>query len=137
MISETIGKKTHVLGTPDTKRNGLNTLNARKAFTSKPSGIIFAKRALNPLDSSNRSKKNTHTHQVIFDHNEHETECNAYPMTTMKKSSKFHPFRKYEPGCITKPNAIIFITHSDVKITIKIVSIFSNDVFVIFESADG
>lgn len=60
MISETIEKKTHVLGTPDTKRNGLNTLNARKAFTSKPSGIIFAKRALNPLNSSNRSKKNTH-----------------------------------------------------------------------------
>lgn len=35
------------------------------------------------------------------------------------------------------PNAIIFIIHSDVNININIFSIFSNDVFVMFESPHG
>lgn len=38
-----------LLGTPETKRNGLNTLNARRAFTSKPSGITFCKTVLSIL----------------------------------------------------------------------------------------
>lgn len=40
----------YVLGTPETKRSGLKTLNALKAFTSNiPSGIIFCRTALNAL----------------------------------------------------------------------------------------
>jgi len=49
----------------------------------------------------------------------------AYPITTIVKSNKFHPFLRYAPLCNTKPYAIIFITHSAVNITRKITSIFS------------
>lgn len=38
-----------ILGTPETKRNGLKTLNARKALTSKPSGITLDNNALKIL----------------------------------------------------------------------------------------
>ena len=39
----------HLLGTPETKRSGLKTLNARNAFTSKPSLIKFDNAELNSL----------------------------------------------------------------------------------------
>lgn len=49
----------------------------------------------------------------------------AYPITTIVKSNKFHPFLRYAPLCNTKPYAIIFITHSAVNITRNIYSTFS------------
>lgn len=49
----------YVLGTPETKRNGLKTLNALKAFTSNiPSGIIFCRTALNALSEKDAIVKN-------------------------------------------------------------------------------
>jgi hypothetical protein len=38
-----------LLGTPETKRSGLRTLNARNAFTSNPSFIKFDNAELNNL----------------------------------------------------------------------------------------
>jgi hypothetical protein len=49
----------------------------------------------------------------------------TYPIITIVKSSKFHPLRKYAPGWATKPYAMIFITHSTVKIAKNTFSIFS------------
>jgi hypothetical protein len=40
----------YLLGTPETKRSGLKTLNARNAFTSKPSFIKFDNAELNSLE---------------------------------------------------------------------------------------
>lgn len=50
---------------------------------------------------------------------------NTYPITTIIKSRIFHPFRRYAPACNTNPYAIIFIAHSNVKITRKTYSTFS------------
>lgn len=49
----------------------------------------------------------------------------TYPITTMVKSRKFHPFLRYDPGWATKPYAMIFIKHSVVNIIRKTYSIHS------------
>lgn len=53
----------YVLGTPETKRKGLKTLNARNALTSNPSGIIFCRTALSILTIRN---KNNDVNQYQF-----------------------------------------------------------------------
>lgn len=61
----------------------------------------------------------------------------THPITTIVKSRKFHPLRKYAPGCMTNPYAIIFMTHSTVNITKNTYSIFSKYMLVVFESPFG
>jgi hypothetical protein len=49
----------------------------------------------------------------------------SYPIMTIVKSNKFQALRRYAVGCCQNPYAMIFITHSPVKITRKTYSTFS------------
>lgn len=105
----------NLLGTPDTSLSGLSTLNARKAFTSKPSICIIFSTVLIILEAINGWILSVRKKILSL----------TYPITTIKKSNKFHPLRRYEPGCIVNPSAIIFIKHSVVKMTKNMYSMLS------------
>ena len=53
------------------------------------------------------------------------TNTATHPITTMLKSNKFQTLRRYAAGCNRKPYAMIFMTHSAVKITRKMYSMLS------------
>ena len=48
-----------------------------------------------------------------------------YPIMTIVKSNRFQALRRYAVECCHNPYAMIFITHSAVKITRKTYSTFS------------
>merc|ERR1719422_1901229 len=56
---------------------------------------------------------------------------------TMVKSSKFQALRRYAVGCCQKPYAMIFMMHSEVKITKNIYSTFSKIRFISLVSSAG
>ena len=53
-----------------------------------------------------------------------------YPIMTIVKSRIFHVLRRYAFGCDIKPYDMIFIKHSLVKITVKIISISSCNLII-------
>ena len=108
-----------LLGMDESKRSGRSTRKALRDFTLMPSICSTAKSEENKLE---KYVMQCSPQLVLF---------NPYPIMTIVKSRIFHVLRRYAFWCDIKPYAMIFIQHSLVKITVKIISISSCNVTIL------